>query len=83
MQQADPILGWWLLPRGHLMCFPMGRRQMGQDEGMLYPRVYSPSGAFCDGVKANPFRVHLPKKWCALRARHRCPPKNLDLFFFG
>ena len=35
IQQGDPRLGWWLLPRGHLMYFHFGMHRVGQD-GALY-----------------------------------------------
>ena len=56
IQQGDPRLGWWLLPRGHLMYFHFGKRRVGQDGGMFtqvwYPRVCSSSGAFWEGKPA-------------------------------
>ena len=46
IQHGDPKVGWWLVPRGHLVCFHFGRRRIGQDGGMFtqvsYSRVCSP-----------------------------------------
>ena len=46
---------------GRLLYFHLEGHWIGQDGGMcsrfLYPRVCPHEGTFCEGVKANPFRV--------------------------
>ena len=45
IQQGDPKLGRWLLPKGHVVYFHLRRHRIEQDRRMfsqvLYPRVCS------------------------------------------
>ena len=43
-QNRDPKLGWWSLPRGQLMDFPLGMHRIGQDEGMFAQVLYPVPG---------------------------------------
>ena len=44
-------------PKGHLLHLYIGKDRIGQGEGMfpqvLYLRICSPSGAFCEGVNVD------------------------------
>ena len=47
IQQGDPRLGWWLLPRCQLMYFHCGRRRIGQDGGMFTKVLYPGASLHC------------------------------------
>ena len=70
---VQPVLllsPYWGCPRTRVVAAPTGlpdvfspwealdRARQGMLTQVLYPRVCSPEAAFCEGVKANPFRVN-------------------------